>query len=150
LTPVPLKPTTAVPLLVESLVTVNWPASAPEAAGLNVTLTVYFPPAAARVTGRLLWPLTEKDLPEILRLEISTGEAPRFTRETVAVAVLPRDIEPKLTLPGDTWSIPEVDPLRTAPPQPESAIASQGMIASNRTERHPQVDNLPERTRAQL
>lgn len=36
--PVPLKPITALPLVAESLVIVNWPVAAPEAAGLNCTL----------------------------------------------------------------------------------------------------------------
>jgi hypothetical protein len=39
-TPVPLKPTTAAPSAAELLLTVNWPASAPAAAGLNFTLNV--------------------------------------------------------------------------------------------------------------
>jgi hypothetical protein len=68
--PVPLKPTTAVPLLEELLVTVNWPVAVPDETGLNCTFTLYVPPAAASVIGILLWPLTENDDPDTLRLEI--------------------------------------------------------------------------------
>jgi hypothetical protein len=38
--PVPVRPTVAVASVAELLVTVNWPDAAPEAAGLNFTLTV--------------------------------------------------------------------------------------------------------------
>ena len=83
------------------------------------------PPPPASVTGRPPWTLTENAVPVTLRLEIVTAEELRFTRETVAVAVLPTATEPKLTVEGDTWRIPTADPSVADPPQPERRSGSQ-------------------------
>jgi hypothetical protein len=99
--PVPLRPTVVVPFAVESLVTVNWPVAAPAAVGTNCTLIVYVPPAAANVTGRLLW-ATPKALLETFSAEIATGDEPRLVTVTVALAVLPTEILPKLMLLWET------------------------------------------------
>ena len=58
---------------------------------------VSLPPAAASVTGRLLC-TTEKVPPETVSAEIATDDDPRLVTVTLAVAALPTDTEPKLTL----------------------------------------------------
>jgi hypothetical protein len=146
--PVPLRLITSVPLIAASLVTVNKPFAAPEVDGSNCTFTLYVPPVAASVMGRLFCPLSEKDCPVTFRLEICTGDVPRFTSDTLAVAVLPTDTDPKLTLPVDAWRVPGFDPASEDPPQPPRSSGSQDRMAISAHKRQPNICRLRERMHA--
>jgi hypothetical protein len=72
--PVPLRLITAVPLVVELLVTVSWPVAAPVAAGSNCTLSVALWPGF-NVTGKPI-PDIEKPTPASAAELIVTGAVP--------------------------------------------------------------------------
>lgn len=84
--PVPLRPITAVPLVVELLVTVSCPVAELSTAGSNCTFNLEVSPAA-KVTARLLGPTTENDCPMRLTWVIVTGSELPFESRTVLLAV---------------------------------------------------------------
>jgi hypothetical protein len=98
--PVPLNPTTRVPLAAPSLAIVSSPVAAPAAVGEKFTLKLNVRPAAT-VTGRSPAPLTEKDCPARVTFETFTAADPWFTSEILALVVVPMGTLPKLTLFGD-------------------------------------------------
>lgn len=71
------------------------------------------------MTGRVRVPATEKDCPVILSWLISTGVEFPFERETVALAVLPIDTAPKVTVLGETTRVPVFPAITREAPQPD-------------------------------
>jgi hypothetical protein len=70
ISPIPLSPTSVAESDAGLVVTDTLPVAAPEPEGVNVTLKVYLPPAAAKVMGRLFWVFTVNPVPVTLMPEI--------------------------------------------------------------------------------
>jgi hypothetical protein len=87
--PVPLRPTVAVPALLE---TVNWPLAEPAAEGSKRRVSIIALPGA-NVIGKLP-PDTEKPVPAIVLDWIVTAAVPLEVRVTDLVADLPTSIFP--------------------------------------------------------
>jgi hypothetical protein len=101
--PVPLSATTAVLLVEELLVTVNWPVAAPSAEGSNCTLSVADLPAFT-VSGKE-FAVRVKPAPVTVAPLMVTGPVPVEVRVTVFVASVFTATLPKATLVALTLSV---------------------------------------------
>ena len=123
-TPMPLKATEAELAFDALLAMVNWPVADPDAAGLNliVTVTLAFAPT---LMGTLLPPLIEKGCPVRVNVEISTAADPVFVSVMLVLTVLPTATWPKSIVLADMISVPVPVAVFVAamePPQPLRAM----------------------------
>jgi hypothetical protein len=138
--PVPLRLTAIVSLAEALLVIVRRPEAAPLAVGEKPIFKVTLPPAAIEI-GRLPSPLTEKALPDTLIFETVTAAVPALTKDALALAFVPSDIAPKLTVFGDACKIRVLlAALRLSPPQ-------QSKIRTYRKRTRRSCPGLEKRTR---
>jgi hypothetical protein len=131
--PVPLNPTTSAPFAAAPLAIVSSPVAIPVADGEKLTLKLSVCPAAT-VMGKSPEPLTVNDCPARLTCETCTAADPGFTRETLALVVVPSGTLPKLTLVGEAWSDPALAfafvPIICPPTHP---LSRKGTQQANKT-----------------
>lgn len=132
--PVPERPTTSSPPVDASLEIVSWPVCAPAALGLNWIWNAKVEPGLT-LTGNPLWLVAEKEDPETVICEISTGDEPWFDTEMLVLADWPTGTEPNATDAVEALSVPvaeaafEEECLLIDDTQPESPITPSMTVA---------------------